>query len=83
MNDDVRTVRLPDNDRWWLSVGTRWQPTKNLLLDAAYAHLFVRDADIALTREQTGAPASFASTVLGGYDSSVNILSLQLTWAFL
>jgi long-chain fatty acid transport protein len=83
VNDDVRTVRLPDNDRWWLSVGTRWQPTKNLMLDAAYAHLFVRNTDIALTREQTGAPAAFASTVIGGYDNSVNIVSLQVTWAFL
>ncbi len=83
VTDDVRTVRLPDNDRWWASVGTRWQPTKNLMLDAAYAHLFVRNTDIALTRQQTGAPAAFASTVLGDYDNSVNIVSLQLTWAFL
>ena len=82
VEDDVRTVRLPDNDRWWLSVGTRWQPTQNLMLDAAYAHLFVKSADIALTRAQTGAPASFSSTVVGDYDNSVNIVSLQLTWAF-
>ena len=81
VTNDVRTVRLPDNDRWWLSVGTRWRPTQNLMLDASYAHLFVRDTSIALTRAQTGAPASFSSTVLGDYDNSVNILSLQLTWA--
>jgi long-chain fatty acid transport protein len=82
VTDDVRTVRLPDNDRWWLSVGTRWRPTPNLMLDAAYAHLFVRSSDIALTRAQTGAPASFASAVVGSYDNSVNILSAQVTWAF-
>jgi long-chain fatty acid transport protein len=82
VEDDVRTVRLPDNDRWWLSVGTRWRPTPNLMLDAAYAHLFVRDTSIALARAQTGAPASFASTVVGDYDNSVNIVSLQATWAF-
>jgi long-chain fatty acid transport protein len=82
VKDDVRTVRLPDNDRWWLSVGTRWRPTQNLMLDAAYAHLFVRDTSIALTRGQTGAPASFSSTVIGDYDNSVNIVSLQATWAF-
>jgi long-chain fatty acid transport protein len=83
VKDDVRTVRLPDNDRWWLSVGTRWRPTQNLMLDAAFAHLFVRNTDIAITRAQTGAPASFSSTVVGDYDNSVNILSLQVTWAFL
>lgn len=82
VTDDVRTVRLPDNDRWWLSAGTRWRPTPNLMLDAAYAHIFVRSTDIALTRAQTGAPAAFASTVVGDYDNSVNIVSLQATWAF-
>ena len=82
VKDDVRTVRLPDNDRWWLSTGARWRPTQNLMLDAAYAHLFVRDTSIALTRAQTGAPASFSSTVIGDYDNSVNIVSLQATWAF-
>ena len=82
VKDDVRTVRLPDNDRWWLSVGTRWRPTQNLMLDAAYAHLFVRDTTIALNRAQLGAPASFSSTVTGDYDNAVNIVSLQATWAF-
>jgi long-chain fatty acid transport protein len=82
VDDDVRTVRLPDADRYWLTAGARWKPTDKLLVDAAYAHLFVKDADIALTRTQIGAPASFASTVLGSYDSSVDIVSLQLTWAF-
>ncbi len=52
-------------------------------LDAAYAHLFVKDTDIALTpSSRLGGPASFASTVVGSYDSSVDIVSLQLTWAF-
>ena len=82
VTDEVRTVRLPDGDRWWLSAGARWRPNQNLMLDAAYAHLFVRNTDIALTRAQLGAPASFSSTVVGDYDNSVNIVSLQLTWAF-
>jgi len=82
VDDEVRTVRLPDADRYWVTTGVRWQPTDQWMVDAAYAHLFVKDADIALTRAQTGAPASFSSTVLGSYDSSVDIVSLQLTWAF-
>ncbi len=82
VKDAVRTVRLPDSDRYWATLGARWQPTDNMTLDAGYAHLFVKDADIAITRPQIGAPASFASTVLGSYDSSVDIVSLQLTWAF-
>jgi len=82
VKNDVRTVRLPDTDRWWLTIGARWQPTENLLVDAGYAHIFVDDATIALTREQTGAPPSFSSRVVGEYDSSVDILSVQVSWAF-
>lgn len=82
VKDAVRTVRLPDNDRYWATLGARWQPTDSLTLDAAYAHLFVKDTDIAVTRQQLGGPAAFASTVLGSYDSSVDIVSVQATWAF-
>jgi long-chain fatty acid transport protein len=82
VKNDVRTVRLPDTDRWWLTVGARWRPSENLLVDAGYAHIFVDDANIALTREQTGLPPAFSSTVIGEYDSSVDILSVQATWTF-
>jgi long-chain fatty acid transport protein len=81
--DDVhRTVRLPDDSRTWFTVGAQWRASERLHLDAGYAHLFVSDAPIALTRPQQNAPASFASTVRGAYSSSVDIVSLQLTYAF-
>jgi long-chain fatty acid transport protein len=82
VRDQFRTVRLPDADRYWLSVGARWKPLDPLSVDLGYAHLFVKDADVALTRQQLGGPASFASTVVGSYENAVDILSLQLTWAF-
>jgi long-chain fatty acid transport protein len=83
VKNEVRTVRLPDTDRWWLSAGARWRPSENLLVDAGYVHIFVDDATVALTREQIGTPPSFSSRVVGEYDSSVDILSVQVTWAFL
>ena len=82
VTDEFRTVRLPDGDRYWLSVGARWKPIDPLSIDAGYAHLFVDDTDINLGRQQLGAPASFSSTVVGNYENAVDILSLQVTWAF-
>jgi long-chain fatty acid transport protein len=82
VQDQFRTVRLPDGDRYWASVGARWKPIDPLAVDVGYAHLFVKDADVNLNRQQLGAPASFSSTVVGSYDNAVDILSLQLTWAF-
>jgi len=80
VDEDVRTVRLPDDDRWWVTVGARWRPSERLIVDAGYAHLIVGDVPIDRTRGQTGAPASFASHVLGVYDSTVDIASVQLSW---
>ncbi len=77
----VRSVRLPDEDRRWLTVGAQWRLNERFTLDAAYAHIFVDDASIASTRAQTGAPASFTSVVRGSYSSSVDILSAQIRYS--
>jgi long-chain fatty acid transport protein len=86
VKDDTRTVRLPDNDRYWLALGAQWRFTKSTALDIGYAHLFIPDADINFTRSQTlptGAAApGTASTVTGTYKGSVDIFSLQLAVTF-
>lgn len=80
VRNSTRSVRLPDTDRKWLTVGARWSPSRKLWVDAGYAHLFFDDASIDSTRAQLGAPASFSSVVTGSYDDAANILSIQLTW---
>ncbi|HEU4626247.1 MAG TPA: outer membrane protein transport protein [Steroidobacteraceae bacterium] len=84
VQDEFRTVRLPDDDRVWATVGARWQPTPQWIFDAGYAHLFVHGSTISNARTQLGgAPAAlFTSVVNGAYDSAVNIFSLQATFAF-
>jgi len=78
---DVRTVRLPDEDRQWITVGARWRFSDQLTFDAGYAHIFVDDGTIASTRPQVGAPASFTSVVRGTVKSRVDILSVQVRYA--
>lgn len=82
VKNDTRTVRLPDSDRLWVSLGARWQPFQSLSVDLGYAHLFVKDGSVTVTRPQLGGPPAFASTVRGDYASSVDIVSAQFTWAF-
>jgi long-chain fatty acid transport protein len=79
--DAARSVRLPDENRTWLTVGAQWRINEQLRVDGGYAHLFVSDAVVNHTRGQVGGPASFTSIVRGNYDSSVDIFSLQLTYA--
>ncbi len=81
---DTRTVRLPDNDRYWLSFGVKYKFAKAAAVDVGYSHLFVPDANIDHTRALSAVPPGSAvnTNVNGQYDSSVDIVGVQLTWTF-
>lgn len=80
-NAETRTANLPDADRYWLSLGFRWQAGKHSRLDVGYAHLFVRNATINHT-----APGSLGQfnggTITGDFSTSVNIVSVGYTHSF-
>jgi long-chain fatty acid transport protein len=80
VDDDNRTVRLPDTDRYWLSLGAQYKFGKNNALDFGYTHLFTSDADINRTRAQFG--TSLSTTITGEYESSIDVFGIQLTWTF-
>lgn len=72
---ELRTPRIPGNDRKWLALGASYRQSDRLQFDVGYAHLFVSDTPINNTNN-TGA------TLVGSYESSVDILSAQLRWSF-
>jgi long-chain fatty acid transport protein len=86
---ETRTVRLPDNNRTWISFGGQVKVGKSGRVDLGYTHIFIEDADINNTRSQqvpgltvpTAAPGT-ATTVSGGYTGSVNIFSAQYSVRF-
>jgi long-chain fatty acid transport protein len=73
VQDSLRTARLPDNNRVWLSFGGSYQVNPKLRLDAAFTHIFVKDA--AINDNQS---ASGAGIVKGFYKGKVNIISVGL-----
>jgi long-chain fatty acid transport protein len=75
----TRSPRLPDNDRTWLTLGFGWDPTKEITLDLAYAHLIFARTLIDIS--DTDAFGT-THTLNGSYDSDVDIVSAQLTWKF-
>lgn len=84
-----RTVRLPDNDRFWLSFGGQMKVSQNGSLALGYTHIFIEDANINNTRSQqdpgftSPTPAAgTATTVNGNYEGSVDIFSIQYTHSF-
>lgn len=84
VDDDNRTVRLPDHDRIWLSVGAKYKFGKAAALDFGYTHLFLDEPEIDRTRALSPNPplSAFSTTVTGDYESSVDILGVQFTWTF-
>lgn len=77
IDDEFRTVRIPGNDRKWLTLGAGWQTSPNTKLDIAYAHLFISDPDI-----DDNQLAFARGRVRGDYDASVDMLSVQVTHNF-
>ena len=74
VSDAFRTVRIPDESRTWLAFGAQYRLSDKTALDFGYAHLFVKEAKINKTESGV--------TLTGKYDSSVDILSAQLTHNF-
>jgi len=70
-----RTVRLPDNDRLWTSVGVGYEIIRGLDLDLSYALLTIDDAEIDRNE-------GLAGNIKGDYKLSTNIISAQANWRF-
>jgi long-chain fatty acid transport protein len=76
-SDQLRSARIPDNDRTWLSLGFGYKATTSWSFDVGYSHLFISNTGI----DNTSA-ASSNSTLIGTYDSSVDILSAGANFNF-
>jgi len=85
VNDQNRTVRLPDNDRFWVALGAQYKFGKGGALDIGYAHLFAQSPNINQTKQSPVllAPSvTVTNTANGSYDLSVDLIGIQLTWTF-
>ncbi len=43
--DATRSVRSPDNDRYWVSVGASYKFSEKMTANLAYSHVFMEDGD--------------------------------------
>ncbi|MFZ4406038.1 MAG: OmpP1/FadL family transporter [Paracraurococcus sp.] len=77
-----RTPRIPDNDRYWLSVGASYQVHRNITLSAAYTHIFAADATVNLKDPGPNNTNLFRGNLNSTYHASVDIVTAQLRFAF-
>lgn len=72
--DEGRSMRLPDADRIWASIGASYNWNERLSIDVGYTHLFVDDGPI----DETTAGIRYAGTA----ESSVDTISLGIRYKF-
>ncbi|MGH8487852.1 MAG: OmpP1/FadL family transporter [Gammaproteobacteria bacterium] len=73
-NARLRSPRIPDQDRVWLTFGATYRYSEAVSLDVGYAHLFIDDAGIDNTEVNTGHVLS------GDFKGEIDIIAAQLVW---
>ncbi|MGB7483381.1 MAG: porin [Castellaniella sp.] len=76
-DDAFRPASLPDNDRYWVSVGAQYNFSKNTAIDVGYAHLFVKNTSVNNTSDPRG-----AGVLKGDYKSSADLIGVQFSHRF-
>jgi long-chain fatty acid transport protein len=84
-NDSLRSPRVPDEDRTWLTLGMTYRHSPNLSFDFGYAHIFVDDPklkNVSDNHDPKKGQTTGVHSLSGDYDASVDILSAQVNWKF-
>lgn len=80
VTDAVRSVRIPDNDRIWASIGASYQVNQKLSIDAAYTHVFVKDPNVYITSASNPHYVNAFVGLKGAGKAHVDILSVSLRY---
>ncbi len=75
-SDTYRPSSLPDNDRYWVSLGAKYNFSKATSVDIGYAHLFVKSTSVNNTS------SADAGTLKGDYKSSADLIGVQFSHRF-
>jgi long-chain fatty acid transport protein len=77
IDTEIRSTRLPDNDRIWASIGASYQWNDKLSFDVAYTHIFAKETEIRIVpghQDYEGLP------FLADVDSDVDIISAAVRY---
>lgn len=76
--DSTFGPRIPDADRYWVSLGATYQMEDGWSLDASYAHVFLPDRAVALSA--TDSANALRGYLTGETQISANAIGLQLNY---
>lgn len=81
IDEEIRSTRLPDNNRWWLSAGASYAFNEHLAFDLGYTHIIPESTEINIDSSHQDYNSSFG-TYTADVDSSVNIFAASLRYKF-
>ncbi len=83
VNDENRTVRSPDANRNWFTLGANWKAAENMSVDLAYAYVKLQDGAITEQKyDGPNDPSPALGTITGSYSSGSHIIGAQLNYKF-
>ena len=86
--DNYRLSTIPDNDRYWFSVGGKYDLNKNSSVNLAYSYIHIKDAKANLngycggTTAASVACVSSKTTASAEYKSHAQIVGVQYNYRF-
>lgn len=78
-NEQRRTPRVPDEDRYWVALGGGYKFTDNAELNFGYTHIFLDDPKVDKPAEGEDLPRG---ALQGEYDARIDIVSLNFIYVF-
>lgn len=79
----LRTARIPGNERVWAAFGLGYKFSNTVELDVGFAHLMIDDTPLDnASLNPDGTASTTGSTTRGVFETSANILSAQVTVQF-
>jgi long-chain fatty acid transport protein len=75
VREKYRTPRIPDSDRYWLSLGAGYEPTDWLGFDAAFTYILLDDSKVRLRAQDTGNGAR--GNLDASYEGDIFIVGLN------
>jgi len=80
IDTDIRSTRLPDNDRIWASIGASYQWNDKLSVDFAYTHIFSKETEVRITPTHQDYDVPAGGPFLADVDASTDIVSVAVRY---
>ncbi len=82
VTDQVRIPTIPDNDRFWGSIGASWLVFKGVHFDLAYSHIWVKDTPINISAASGNPSFNGTFNYIGSVNGHADVISGSLVVRF-